>query len=313
MYTPKNYEKINIYASHNFPSTIKARNNRSFAFWERALFQRAQSVIEFDMPDEWDGNVKDFIIYCLFRFGYGVVSKNEQYGIFFQPCTLSGYDFYYQPTKAIVSNPLLDDGKSEFEIGEDCEIVKLTPDYMGIWDIIDYYAEKLSNLDNAINMGLINNKFPYIFGARNKSGASAIKKIMDHVNKGEPTIVYDARITDDSNTEQEPWQFLDLKVKEHYLTDVQLKDMQTLLNNFNTEIGIPTVPYEKKERMVTSEAESKQIESLARATIWIDTLNNSFIKVNEMFGTSLNAKLRFENMYLIDDGGEKDEFSETND
>ena len=60
-------------------------------------------------------------------------------------------------------------------------------------------------------------------------------------------------------------------------------------NNFNTEIGIPTVPYEKKERMVTSEAESKQIESLARATIWIDTLNNSFIKVNEMFGTNISV------------------------
>lgn len=311
-YIPKNYEKLNMFASHYFPSTIKSRNNRSFAYWERALFQRAQSVIDFDFPDEWSGEIKDFIVYCLFRFGYGCVSENEQFGKFFQPCTLSGYNFYYQPTKAIISNPLLDTGHSELIIGETCELVKLTPDYMGIWDIIDYYAEKLSNLDNAINMGLINNKYPYIFGARNKSGANAIKKIMDNVNKGEPTIVYDARITDDANTEQEPWQFLDLNVKDHYLTDAQLRDFQTLLNNFNTEIGIPTVPYEKKERMVTSEAESKQVESLARATIWIDTLNSSFEKVNDMFDLNLSASLRFDDMYLVN-GGVENEFSEDND
>lgn len=301
-YTPLNYDKINLSAGRYFPSTIKSRNNRSFAFWERALFQRASSVIEFEFPEEWQGSRKDFIVYCLFRFGYGCVSENDEYGKFFQPCTLSGYDFYYQPTKAIISNPLLDQDKSELVIGETCEIVKLTPDYLGIWDVIDYYAEKLSNLDNAINMGLINNKFPYIFGARNKSGANAIKKIIDYANKGEPTIVYDARITDDGNTEQEPWQFLDLKVKEHYLTDAQLRDFQTLLNNFNTEIGIPTIPYEKKERLVTSEAESKQTESLARATLWVETLNNSFEKVNEMFDLSLSAKLRFEEVYANEPG-----------
>ena len=306
-YKPLNYENINLVAGKYFPSTIKSRNNKSFAFWERALFQRAQSVIEFDFPEEWHGSIKDFIVYCLFRFGYGCVSEDDEHGKFFQPCTLSGYDFYYQPTKAIISNPALKDGSMELVIGESCEIVKLTPDYMGIWDIIDYYAEKLSNLDNAINMGLINNKFPYIFGARNKSGAQAIKKVMDYVNKGEPTIVYDARITDDANSEQEPWQFLDLKVKDHYLTDMQLKDMQTLLNNFNTEIGIPTIPYEKKERMVTSEAESKQIESLARATIWIDTLNNSFEKVNDMFDMNLSAQLRYD-----DQEDEEDEFIENN-
>ena len=30
----------------------------------------------------------------------------------------------------------------------------------------------------------------------------------------------------------------------------KLRDIQTVLNSFDNEIGIPTVPYEKKERMV---------------------------------------------------------------
>lgn len=292
MYTPLNYSQINVACSTNFPSSIKSRDNRSFAFWERALFQRAISIFEFNFPEEWQGNTKDFIIYCLFRYGYGCVAREEQFGTYFQPCTLSGYNFYYQPSEAIVTNPLMVESKI-YEIGTDCEILKLTPDYMGIWDIIDYYAEKLSLLDNAINMSLVNSKYPYIFGAKNKAAAQSIKKMLDYVNKGEPAIVYDQRIQDDANSKDEPFQFLDLKVKEHYLTDIQLQDFQTILNNFDTEIGIPTVPYQKKERMVTSEAESKQIESIARCTIWKETLDNSMKQVNNMFDLNLSVKLRF--------------------
>ena len=36
------------------------------------------------------------------------------------------------------------------EIGKECEIIKLTPDYMGIWDVITYYAEKLACMDDVL-------------------------------------------------------------------------------------------------------------------------------------------------------------------
>ena len=89
---------------------------------------------------------------------------------------MNGYDFYYQPTEAIISNPRYD---ARLKIGEECEILKLTPDYFGIWDIISYYSEKLSVLDNAINMSLINNKFAFLLGARNKAAGEALKKMLD--------------------------------------------------------------------------------------------------------------------------------------
>ena len=49
-YIPLNYEQINIAAGTYTPSTIKAYNNEAFRFWERALFQRATSVIKIKMP-----------------------------------------------------------------------------------------------------------------------------------------------------------------------------------------------------------------------------------------------------------------------
>ena len=122
MYTPLNYHQINVAAGSYTPSNDKNFNNKTFAFWERALFQRAQSVLDFEVPAEWDGKVKDFFLYCLFKYGFICISKNDEFGQFFQPCTLSGFDFYYQPTKAIIANPIYNE---ELEIDKQCALLKL--------------------------------------------------------------------------------------------------------------------------------------------------------------------------------------------
>ena len=224
------------------------------------------------------------------------IFERAEVGKTFQPAGLSGYDWYYQPTKAIVSNPLLKESL-ELKIGTDCEILKLTPDFFGVWDIISYYAEKLSTLDNAINMSLINNKFAFILGARNKVAGQALKKMLDKINKGEPAVIYDMKLLNDPTDKEEPFQVWERKgsLKESYLTTEQLQDFQTIINSFDAEIGIPTIPYQKKERMVTSEADSRQNDSKARATIWIECLKSSAEKVKKLYpDITLNFKLRYE-------------------
>lgn len=294
-YTPLNYNKINCIAGHYTPSMVKKYNNQAFAFWERSLFQRAQSVLTVDgLPEEWSGNVRDFFFYCILRFGFVCVFNNDKYGLSFQPCTLKGYDFYYQPDAVIVANPYL---QAEFEIGKDTELIKLTPDFYGITDIVTYYAEKLAVLDNAVNMSLINNKFAYFLGARNKGMANALKKMMDKINSGEPAVVYDQRILNDTTDKDVPYQFFERQnLKQSYITTDQLQDFQTIINNFDSEIGIPTIPYQKKERMVEDEANSKMYDSVSRSTIWLETLNDSSNKVNKMFGTNIKFNLRVNEM-----------------
>ena len=292
-YSPLNYDQINAMAGTVRPSTVKARNNASFVFWERALFQRALSVLKIETP--WTGAAKDFFNYCLFKFGYVAVFDQAEYGITFQPCGLSGYDWYYQPTNALIANPALSVSLN-LKIHKECEILKLTPDYMGCWDIIDYYAEKLSLLDNAINISLINNKFAFMLAAKNKAAAEALKKMLDLINSGEPAVVVDRRVTDDVNSKGDPtpWQIIDRgNLKESYLTTDQLADFRTILHNFDTEIGIPTLPIEKKERMIDSEANALETDAIARSTIWLNTINETADMVNSMFGLSIRASLNY--------------------
>lgn len=205
-YAPLNYDQINAIEGTYTPSMVKSFNNKVFMLWERALFQRAASVIDFDnLPDTWEGPVKDFYIYCLYKFGYIGVFETKDNGLIFQPGTLSGYDIYYQPVRFLVNNPHMQIENNEFTIGTDCELIKLTPDYLGVWDIINYYAEKLAVLDNALNMSLINNKFAFMLAAKNKQASEAFKKMIDKVNAGEPAVIYDMKLINDQQDKTEPW------------------------------------------------------------------------------------------------------------
>lgn len=313
-YMPYGYEQINIQAGTNSPSTVKAYNNKTFAFWERALFQRACSVLSFELPKEWQGPVKDFFYYSLFRFGFVAVFDDNYFGYSFQPCTLNGHGFYYQPTSVLISNPLYTERhpvNNELIIGKDCELLKLTPDYMGTYDIIEKYAEQLSTLDNAINMSIINSKFALIFAAKNKGAAAMVKKMLDKINRGDPAIIFDSSISDNKTDGSMPWHLIERDLQKTYITPNQLQDMQTILNNFDTEVGIPTIPYAKKERMVTKEAESRQIDATARATTWMESLQSSAEVVNKHFSDKdpIIPSLRFN---IEEEGDEEDEFSEVN-
>lgn len=294
-YTPLNYHNINVSAGTYNPSPVKAYNNRTFGYWIRSLFQRATSVIDFELPDIWDGDVRDFFLYCLYKYGYVVIFDYKEYGRMFQPCNLSGYNAYYQPTNAIISNPRFDKSL-DLKIGEECEILKLTPDYAGVWDVLEYYAERFSTLDNAINMSLINCKTPYILGGKNKTATSALKKILDKVNAGEPAVVFDEKLMNDPNSKDTPFQLLELlrDPKSAYLTTEQLSDFRTILDNFDSEIGIPALPYQKKERLVSDEATMRAYDGSARSLTWFNTLTSSINKIKKLYpDIVLSARLHY--------------------
>lgn len=299
MYLPLNYEQINVIESTYFPTTVKAYNNMVFDFWSRALFQRACSTLEIKLPKEWEKHLP-LMYWTLFTRGYAAVGNMAEVGMWFNPVTLSGYNFYYEPTLAILSNPALKaNADTNLIIGKDCEILKLTPDYQGIFDIINYYAEKLACMDCAINTAINNTKFAYVVAAKNKAAAETLKKIFDKISRGEPAVFFDGKLANDPITKDEPWQalFRD-NLKQSYIVTDLLKDFQTILNNFDCEVGIPTIPYEKKERMVTSEAESRQIDATSRSVIWFDELSRTMKICNDFLNLkgadAMSVKLRYE-------------------
>ena len=301
------YTQLNMLDNVFVPSTVKVRNNRAYAFWERSLFQRACSTVILNVPESWEGNIRDFLYYCLFRFGFVAVFSRDEYGTVFNPCTVYGYNLYYQPTKAVIANPAIPESL-QLTIGEDCELIKLTPDYLGVWDIVGYYAGKMAELDTSINVSIQNSKFSWLVGAKNKAAAETMRKAFDSIQKGNPLTVVDAKIPDDPASKESPFQYLDFgNAKDNMILPDLLQAHSDLLRGFDAEVGIPTIPYEKKERMVTSEAESRVIDSTSRSVIWYDTLRNSITEVNRMFPElNLSVELR----YKPEDPGQEGEVQE---
>ena len=281
MYYPLNYQQINWTEGRYSPSTVKNYNNYAFAFWERNLFQRLISVIDFKLPTDWQGSTADFFYYVLFRNGFVCISKNDEFGQFFQPCTISGFNFYYQPVRAVIANPKY---SAQLTIGENCELLKLTPDFTGVWDIITYYAEKLAILESAINMNAINSKLAYIVTGKNKAAIESLKQMMDAINRGNPTVFIDNRLTNDRTDDALPIDLYTVqKIKENYILGDLLRDFQTILNNFNEEIGIQSIPYEKKERMTKYESESRLESSLCKLRVWEKSLESSLTAVKALY------------------------------
>ncbi len=289
-YIPFNYQNINLIYGTCQPNDIQL-NSSSVEYWERVLFQRACYSVVLDTNDVFDGRASNFLFYCLFKYGYVSIWKDDNLGLIFNPSGLKGYNIYYQPTTCVISNPIFNKTKY-LEIGKDCELIQLTPDYRGIWDTISYYANKLATLDPAIDVSIINSKVPFILYGRTKAARESLKKLVDSINKGLSSVFVDSRLTDDANGKTPVEMFDRPHLKETYLTDKILQDRMTLMQEFDREIGISTVPYQKKERMTEYESSSSIEESQARVTIWVECLNQSFRRVNKKYGTNFTAERR---------------------
>lgn len=182
----------------------------------------------------------------------------------------------------------------------------MSPDFMGIGDITIYYAEKLAEMSSGLDMNIENSKFAYVLGGNSKSAVNFLKKLFDKIKSGIGTIIYDSRITPMEDIQS--FEFFNRdNLKASYLVTDFNSDIQTLVNQFDAEIGIINVPYEKKERMTSFEAQSKQSDGIARARLWKDCLQRSFDEFNELFGANVKVVYNYE--YMIDEASVNDNTS----
>lgn len=302
---------IDLLDGMHIPSTYFKDKSIAYRYWFRSLIHKIDSSIIFkNLPEGWSN---DFFMFCLWCKGYVLVFKTDRKdlqrfgkdGIVFNPCTLGGYDFYYQPTFAIVANPHMPIKFSyRFDLDKDnAALLKLTPDFLGVLDIIDYYASKLAELSKGIDMSIINSKFGLIASASNEAQAATLKSVMDELQKGNPLVVYKDQLneSDEVIPRKEPFEIWIQELKKNYILTEQLADMQTILNSFYTEIGLP-VAIEKKERMITSEADFASAQSQARIACWVETLRESLEIINKKFNINIEVEYARE----INDNGDRE-------
>ena len=245
----------------------------------RALWQRAIAGTKFGLPKSWR-RAKRYFKNVVFSQGYIGVIDTPKYGKIPQICSFSGYGLFLQPVTMLVNQPLV---QFEGTIGENCELIHLTGDYRGIWDIVEHYAIRLSIAITSVDCSLINERLSVLAAGKSKAASETLKYLYEKISAGEPFAVYDKEIKTDSLTDDSDpiWTFSQ-DVASQYISDKLLADIDTILMQFDKEIGIAAVG-EKKERMLTDEIAMQNEDACARSSTWFENLSDSFDLCNELF------------------------------
>jgi hypothetical protein len=284
---PVDYTYINAVNGQKNPSTIHTQNLALTKFFERYLIDDFLGQWEVKLPETWAYN---YTMYTLVYFGFLAVINTDKFGVIPQHCNLYGFDVMYQPTTAQIINPLIPNA-IDARIHRDTELIKLFPDFGGIYDLIQFYAEKMALLSEGIDVNIINSKLSYIIGVDNKSSAETFKKMIDKVASGEACVVTGKELFSEDGTPM--WNIFAQNLKQNYIASQQLEDLKKLKLMFDTDVGIPNANTEKKERLTDDEVNSNNVETQTKIELIANSLEESANRVNKMFGTNISFKLKF--------------------
>ena len=283
---PYSYEMINLFNSSYSPSTLHTKNTQMFTFFKKYLLEKVMSVFEFELPEMWDRN---YFLYSLFLNGYLAIVNTDKFGVICQHCGLRGYNIYYNPTHAIIVNPLLT-GILEPKIGTQCSLIRLQPNYSGVSDIVNYYADNMAMTAETCEMNIMNSKLSFLFAVRGKSQAESMKKILDQVMRGELGVFYDEKLK--MGNDNIPLDFFNNDLKKNFIAPELQDTLRRWEEMFCNEVGIPNIRSDKKERMIVDEVNSNNIECFTKAKLWLETLKEGVEQTNKMFNLNLSVKLR---------------------
>lgn len=257
-------------------------------FYKQILWKLVKSLFKVDADDDFP---VDYLINNLVTNGFIIVTDTSA-GVLALRGSLTGYNYVQMPTQAVIVVP----GMSEMRrtIGVDCEIIYLermwTQQFYTFRKIVDIFAEKLASADAAIDVNLFNSRGAFIAEAETKAQAETIKAAFDAVTEGDPLVVYRK-----SELTQNGLSVFFGNVKNNFVADVIQDSKRTIMNEFLTYLGINNANTDKRERLITGEVDSNNIELAANVAVWRDNLERSMSRVKGMFPDfNLNITLQFD-------------------
>lgn len=284
---PFYYDYQNVADGIVMPSTVHVTNTALSRYFVRYLLQKVISVFEWHLPENW---AEDYFKYVLYCFGFIAIINTDKYGVICQQCGLRGYDVFYRPTNAVITNPLIN-RSLEPRIGTQCTLIKLQPDYGGIMDLVTYYGDLFALISEGIAVSALNAKNTYVFAADDKNIAQSMKKLYDQIASGEPAVVVNKKLFDPNTGD------LHMKLigdgKATTIVNDLLIAFQAVSNMFDKDIGLPVSPTNiRKERFVEAEVDNNTITSVSKIGMWLQELRKSCAEANRMFGLNISVDWR---------------------
>lgn len=278
---PFSYDFLNEINSQTPQAFVRIHNTGASRFFKKYLMQDAISVLKWTLPENWDA---DYFRYVIMGFGFCAIFKTDLFGVIPQHCTLSGYNVFYRPTRALIANPLI--GSTELDINKNCVILKLMPDYQSIADLVDYYGDLMALTYESLSINILNSRLAYLIAADGKADADTFKLLFDEILSGKPAVVYRKRQSQNTLVKGAPadeWQTLVQNLQQNFIAPDLLESLNAIRDEFLTMIGIPNLSERKKERVNIMDSKRNTYETQAKIDLWIDELNDGIERAKKMF------------------------------
>ena len=199
---------------------------------------------------------------------------------------LSGVSPYLQPTEYVIANPVIKSSKV-YKVGVDCVPLyatrerRIAPEV--IKNIINTYAARLDKVDVSIDRAIINTRQVRVFTADTPQAYKSIENLItteQNADKSATVIPSDILANVQAHFPQ---------IKNQYVLDMLLRDKRAILSDFMVQFGIDSLPYEKKERMLTDEIDGNGDEVIISRNGFAGWIDEQLQEVNKIFGTDMKC------------------------
>lgn len=279
------------------PSDVHGVRNVVTNHNRRYLYQVLYSVFDLGIPKQWR---KGYVRFWTFTAGAYAVMYTNEFGWVPMPFAVENTDYFFFPHQITGFNAHL---KREVTgiVGINCEIVNILDDLYGLDQTITEYAARLSNVDKAFDVNLMNSSFALTMPVENDKQAQEIKRVYSKATMGFPFIPVIKNLFKNGR----PMPLIE-NAKNNFAGNEIHQARRAVVNDFLTEIGVRNANYEKKERLNSMEVSENNDQTSAQARVILENLNDCYDRVREVTNGEIDmvAKLNYNYEFI---GGDTDE------
>lgn len=235
---------------------------------------------EFEWDGLPDGILERHVERELFSKGYTSFFRDPRMSYMSLPCSSSGQlNVYGDPLKYTAYGF---NYRRELKADE-CVIIENNKLRLPTHDFLMFYVNKLAEAERTMDVNVKANKTPVVVLCDDKDVLS-FKRIFQQVDGNSPAVFADRSIN------LENMQALDLKAK--FLGNELMDYKKSVENELLTFLGINNIPSDKKERLITDEANSNNqlIESFF--DLQLEARERACEEINELYGLNVSVKRR---------------------
>ena len=166
---------------------------------------------------------------------------------------------------------------------DNCVVIENNKLQLPTHDFVMFYANKLFEAERTIDVNVKANKTPVVVLCDDKDVLS-FKRIFQQVDGNSPAVFADRSLNLDN------MQALDLKAK--FLGNELMNYKKSVENELLTFLGINNIPSEKKERLITDEANSNNQLIDSFFELGLEARQRACEEINKLYGLDVTVKRR---------------------